>query len=205
MKDYFCGWYFKCQSDTQTLAVIPAIHKSKDERSCSIQVITDTASQNILFPYSEFQKSGFNISIDENKFSKNGFSLNINTPELSVIGSVHFGSFSPIKYDIMGPFRYVPFMECRHSIISMKHTVNGELTINRVPYIFKNDVGYIEGDRGRSFPKEYAWTQCSFSEGSIMLSVADVPIYGYHFTGIIGIVLHNGKEYRIATYLEQGL
>lgn len=34
-----------------------------------------------------------------------------------------------------------------------------------------------------------------------MLSVADIPLAGIHFTGIIGIILWRGKEYRIATYL----
>ena len=34
-----------------------------------------------------------------------------------------------------------------------------------------------------------------------MLSVADIPMAGIHFTGIIGFVLWRGKEYRIATYL----
>ena len=34
-----------------------------------------------------------------------------------------------------------------------------------------------------------------------MLSVADIPIAGIHFTGIIGVVLWKGKEYRLATYL----
>lgn len=34
-----------------------------------------------------------------------------------------------------------------------------------------------------------------------MLSVADIPMAGMHFTGIIGIVLWKGKEYRFATYL----
>ena len=34
-----------------------------------------------------------------------------------------------------------------------------------------------------------------------MLSVADIPIAGIHFTGIIGTVLWQGKEYRMATYL----
>lgn len=33
------------------------------------------------------------------------------------------------------------------------------------------------------------------------MSVADIPMFGFHFTGIIGVVLINGKEYRIATYL----
>ena len=34
-----------------------------------------------------------------------------------------------------------------------------------------------------------------------MLSVADIPIAGIHFTGIIGNILWEGKEYRLATYL----
>lgn len=34
-----------------------------------------------------------------------------------------------------------------------------------------------------------------------MLSVADIPLAGIHFTGIIGAILWQGKEYRIATYL----
>lgn len=34
-----------------------------------------------------------------------------------------------------------------------------------------------------------------------MLSVADIPMAGIHFTGIIGVILWQEKEYRIATYL----
>ncbi|MGN1129958.1 MAG: hypothetical protein ACI4Q8_01305, partial [Ruminococcus sp.] len=34
-----------------------------------------------------------------------------------------------------------------------------------------------------------------------MLSVADIPLLGIHFTGVIGVVMLNGKEHRIATYL----
>ena len=34
-----------------------------------------------------------------------------------------------------------------------------------------------------------------------MLSVAEIPMAGRHFTGIIGVVLLKGKEYRVATYL----
>ena len=41
MRGSFFGWYFKCQSDTQTLAVIPAVHQVGGKRTCSIQIITD--------------------------------------------------------------------------------------------------------------------------------------------------------------------
>ncbi len=101
----------------------------------------------------------------------------------------------------MGPFKYIPFMQCRHSVFSMKHQINGQIMINGQQYIFKHGIGYIEGDCGTSFPERYVWTQCHFKNGSLMLSVADIPFLRFRFTGIIGIVLLNGKEYRIATYL----
>lgn len=101
----------------------------------------------------------------------------------------------------MGPFRYVPFMQCRHSIYSMRHSIDGTLSINGTPYLFQNAIGYMEGVRGYSFPMNYAWTQCSFPDGALMLSIADIPIGGFHFTGVIGIELLHEKEYRLATYL----
>lgn len=41
MRNTFYGWYMKCQSDLQTLAVIPAVHQNGKKRTCSIQIITD--------------------------------------------------------------------------------------------------------------------------------------------------------------------
>lgn len=101
----------------------------------------------------------------------------------------------------MGPFHFVPFMQCRHSVYSMRHTINGTIHLNGQKYVFKNGAGYTEGDRGYSFPKKYIWTQCLFPKGSLMLSIADIPLFGFHFIGIIGVVFLKGREYRLATYL----
>ena len=158
---YFCGWYFRCQSDKQTLAIIPSVHKTKDSAFCTIQVITDTHAFHVQFPFDDLGEDDDQIRISNNRFGKSGFSLDIHTSEFHVAGSVHFGAFTPIKYDIMGPFQYIPFMQCRHSVYSMHHRVDGEIQVNGAPYVFENAVGYVEGDRGCSFPKEYAWTQCS--------------------------------------------
>lgn len=201
MRNFFCGWYFRCQSDQQTLAVIPSIHRTDESKFCAIQLITDTQSFHIQFPFSAFQKQGNQISIAGNRFGEEGITLDIYAPDLHTTGSVRFGTFTPIKYDIMGPFRYVPFMQCRHSVYSMWHSVNGTLSINGTPNVFQDSIGYIEGDRGYSFPKKYVWTQCSFPGGALMLSIADIPLGNFHFTGVIGIVLLHGKEYRLATYL----
>lgn len=202
MRNYFCGWYFKCQFDNQALAFIPAIHKSNSNSSCSVQIITDSGAWNVDFPYEAFNnKKDFHIYVDDNYFGKNGIKVSIKDENLDITGEVKFGDFCPIRYDIMGPFHYVPFMECRHKIVSMSHSVNGTFLINGIKYDFRNALGYIEGDSGYSFPKEYAWTQCHFDDGSLMLSVANIPFGAFHFTGVIGIILWHGKEYRLATYL----
>ena len=150
--------------------------------------------------YSENKKSGI-VKIGGNRFGTDKMTLDIEEDGIKARGSVTFGAMTPIKYDIMGPFRFVPFMECRHSVFSMLHTVDGEIEINGEKLVFAGDIGYIEGDRGHSFPKVYSWTQCCFDNGSLTLSVADIPIGFVHFTGIIGVVYAGGKEYRIATYL----
>lgn len=201
MRGSFYGWYLKCQSDTQTLAIIPAVHGAGRKRTCSIQFITDEGAWAVTFPGEFFLRRGKMLRIGKNTFGESGIQLDINTPELAVKGKVKFGALKLLKYDIMGPFAFVPFLECRHSVWSMQHSVKGTVCINGKKYSFRNDLGYWEGDRGRSFPKEYAWTQCSFEGGCLMLSVADIPLAGIHFTGIIGVVLWKGKEYRVATYL----
>ena len=197
----FYGWYLKCQSDTQTLAVIPAVHDTGRKCTCSIQIITDHDAWTVTFATDIFRRTKMHIFIGENQFGKEGIRLAIHTSQLTIEGKVDFGTLCPLKYDIMGPFALVPFMECRHSVWSMRHSVRGNVYINGQKYSFHNAWGYWEGDRGRSFPKEYIWTQCFFSGGALMLSVADIPMAGVHFTGVIGAILWQGKEYRMATYL----
>ena len=201
MRSYFRGWYYRCQSDDQTFAVIPSIHKTRESSFCTIQLITDTEVFHVRFPYSAYEKDRRRIRIGENRFGTDGITLDIQTPDLCACGSVRFGTFTPIRYDIMGPFKHVPFMQCRHSVYSMSHLVNGEIRINGTSFVFQDALGYIEGDRGFSFPGKYAWTQFSFTGGALMLSIADIPFGALHFTGVIGIVYLHGKEYRLATYL----
>lgn len=203
MRNYFSGCYFKCQSPESTIAVIPAKHETNRVKSSSVQLITSDGVWNIPFPYESFSQKGnsLEITVDDNTFSHREIQLNLHDKGLNAKGRIRFGRLTPIRYDIMGPFKCVPFLECRHSIYSMMHTVRGSLTINGKDYVFENGTGYIEGDRGRSFPKEYAWTQCSFGSDSLMLSVANIPVGSLHFTGIICVIYWKGKEYRLATYL----
>lgn len=104
----------------------------------------------------------------------------------------------------MGPFKYLPYMQCRHSVYSLTHNINGQLSVNGSLINFNNGLGYVEGDRGVEFPSSYFWTQCSWRSGGnnvIMLSLADIPIGSSSFIGCIGVIYYCGKEYRLATYL----
>ena len=202
MQAYFYGYYYKCQSETQTIAFIAALHGTGQNRTCSIQVITQDGSWVAEYPGEAYFQKGSVIRIGENRFSRRGIRINIHRNGLNIEGNLKFGRITPLRYDIMGPFSLIPFMECRHMVGSMRHSVNGTLFVNDEEFEFDNDEGYWEGDTGRSFPKQYLWTQSFLPKGgSLMLSVADIPFLGFRFTGVIGVISWEGKEYRLATYL----
>ena len=199
--NYFKGWYFKCSANDKTIAFIPAYHRSNRRETASLQIITDEAVINIPFDSLKYSEKPLCVNLGKCVFSEKGIKLNIQNNKLTIDGELRFSNLSPIQYDIMGPFHIIPFMQCRHSVYSMRHFVDGKIAVNGKQLDFQNGLGYIEGDSGHSFPKGYIWTQCCFENGSLMLSVADIPLSGFHFSGTIGVVLIDGKEYRIATYL----
>lgn len=205
-KTFFEGWYFKHQSKDFSIAFIPGINISKDGRKYSfIQVITKNSSYNINYDFKDFSISEdrLTIKIKDNIFSTKGLILNIKNKDITAKGRLVYSNVTPIKRDIMGPFKYFPFMECFHGVLSLNHKVNGTLTLNNKEIIFNNDLGYIEKDWGKSFPNRYLWVQCndfSVEDTSIMVSIADIPFLGFEFKGCIAIVYYKGKEYRLATY-----
>ncbi len=203
---YFEGWYVKLQTKSgQALGLIPAFHKEKDGTCrASLQVITKEKTWFLEYPGSAFYhcRSRFLVRVGEACFAKNGLRLGIEKDGLSLHGAVSFGPFLPLSSDIMGPFRFYSPMECSHGVLSMAHFLRGTLTLNGEPLNFDGGMGYLETDRGRSFPSSYLWTQCFWpGTSSLMLSIAKIPMGKLHFTGTICAIYHQGKEYRLATYL----
>lgn len=203
MSDYFYGWYFRCQGKEGTFAVIPAVHMSGTKEACSIQILTESGTWHKQFPMQQFRinRSKGIMQIGENLFSRKGIWLNLHTETLEIHGLLRFGPFSEPEYDIMGPFRFLPWMECRHAVYSMEHSVDGSVEINGRTLSFSGGRGYMGGDSGTSFPANYIWTQHFLDKGCIMLAAATIPLMGFTFTGTTGILRWNGREYRFATYL----
>lgn len=161
-KNYFEGWYFKNSSDNGSIAFIPGININNSEKKAFIQIITNTNSYYVNYDINEFEYGfdPFYVRIGKNLFSKYGVHIDIedNKQNLIVYGDVKYSNIKNITTNdlypnIMGPFSYIPFMECNHAILSMKSDATGFVNINDNKINFNEDIGYIEKDWGYSFPK----------------------------------------------------
>ncbi|MCF8361100.1 MAG: tocopherol cyclase family protein [Prolixibacteraceae bacterium] len=216
-KKYFEGWYFKMVSDDESriLSVIPGISLSKNgkEQHAFIQLIDGTTAQTQYFTYPisdfSFSRKEFAIKIADNYFSKNKIILNLKDSISQISGQVEMHDlvdFKPNSFmnpGIMGWYRFVPFMQCYHGVVSLTHRLKGELRVNNEQFNFTKGKGYIEKDWGKSMPSSWIWMQSNHfadTTSSFMLSIADVPWLGKSFTGFLGFFYHNNEVYRFATY-----
>ncbi len=204
---YFEGWYLKHQSKGgKSLALIPAFHRDSAGRpSASLQIISDSRSWWLEYPETQFwaSKEQLEIRLGRSRFHRHGVDVSICRDGLSLQGKLQYAPFTPLKSDIMGPFRFLGEMQCVHGVISMGHSLTGALSLNGETIDFTGGLGYIETDRGRSFPERYLWSQCLWAapeEASLLLAVATVPLPVGSFTGCICAFIHKGREYRLATY-----
>ena len=132
-KNYFEGWYFKNTCGDIGISFIPGISISKDGYKSFIQIITDDKSYYVNYDIDDFEYSDnpFYIKIGNNYFSKERVHIDINDTDKNIVmyGDIEYNNSinicnSLISPCIMGPFSYVPFMECNHSVINIYHSIN---------------------------------------------------------------------------------
>ena len=197
MKPYYEGWYMKQQQGEDVLAVIPG----RAQDSAFIQVVSNRGSRFLPYPLEAFDRTDGSMRIGDSLFTPYGMQLRIDEPDFELVGSVRYDHLLPLRSDIMGPFAYVP-METKHTVFSMRHQVTGSIRLNGDALDIRNGIGYMEGDRGHTFPRSYFWMQCLDvrQDASVMLAIAEIPLGPIRFTGCIGIVALGETEYRFATY-----
>jgi tocopherol cyclase len=215
-KDYFEGWYFKLIDSSRkcVYAIIPGISigKSRQDAHAFIQFIDAVQGKTEYYrvPFEDFRadKNRFGVSIGSNHFSDKGIEINLSNENTRISGSLSFDHIEKYPHSflspgIMGPFSFVPGMECYHAVVNMSHTMSGSLTINEMQIDMKGGEGYIEKDWGRSFPESWIWLQANHFEErgvSFMFSVARIPWLGRSFTGLISYLRTEHGFYKFATY-----
>lgn len=215
-KKYFEGWYFKMVSadGSSILSVIPGISLShnREKQHAFIQIIDGKTANTFYyqFPIDDFSysKKRFAIRIGKNYFSEDKVILDIQNDSTTIKAEINMSdqvnlSINTKKKNIMGWYRFVPFMQCYHGVVSLNHNLNGSLIKDNKTYNFDNGLGYIEKDWGKSMPSEWIWMQSNnfnSENTSFMLSVANIPWMGSSFTGFLGFFLHDGTVQRFGTY-----
>ncbi len=212
---YFEGWYIKSTNPQsgQTLALIPGVSLGKDSHGF-IQIIDSAEHKTAYIRFATrdfgYSKKEFDISLGANRFSSRGIELRETRDSHTLSGELIFTGTVPFPVTlgspgIMGPYRYAPFLECYHGVVSADHRVDGEICWNGTRYLLDKGRGYVEKDWGHSMPSSWIWIHCNLFEEagtSFMLSVARVPWLGREFTGHLGFLYTGGRYHRFASYLK---
>ncbi|MCB9013319.1 MAG: hypothetical protein H6539_04695 [Bacteroidales bacterium] len=213
-KNYFEGWYFKNVSADQkhVYSFIPGVSLTGKNPHSFIQVINGINGKTdyLSYPLSDFswESDRLSVRVGDSVFTENSVELNIKDPGLKVKGKLSYSNltkypqtlFSP---GIMGWYSFIPFMECKHGIVSANHIIQGSIEVSGESIDFNEGKGYIEKDWGSSFPEAWIWMQAnSFNERSVSFnfSIAKIPWLGSFFIGFIGFIFFNKEFYIYSTY-----
>ncbi|MBK8699127.1 MAG: hypothetical protein IPN29_06140 [Saprospiraceae bacterium] len=215
-KGYFEGWYFKMvTSDARhAFAVIPGIAIDETGNGHAFIQVLDgkkKTSSYHTFKTASFRASShaFEVWVGDCYFHEKGMTLNNIELEGELVfqGNVPWPKpwYSP---GIMGPFAFVPFMECYHGIVSMDHTITGAFHYDKQNIALDGGKGYLEKDWGRSFPSAYVWMQSNHFDNpkmSFKLSVARIPWVRNAFTGFIAGLYTGNELIAFTTYNQSSL
>ena len=213
---YFEGWYYKLVSadEQHAFAFIPGISldRKNSDSHCFIQVNDGNTGATYYFRYPleafEASENQFEVKIDSSLFSADRMVLDINGQGHCIKGAFEFSNPVPWRASllapgIMGPYSFVPFMECYHGLVSMNHQISGDLTIDGETFPMTGGQGYGEKDWGTSFPSGYLWVQSNHfpdQRASFMASIARIPWVRGHFTGFLAVLWHEGKLRTFTTW-----
>ncbi|MBK9390877.1 MAG: hypothetical protein IPN68_12015 [Bacteroidetes bacterium] len=212
--NYFEGWYFKHVSKNlnNVYSFIPGISLSDNDPHSFIQVINGITGKTcyITYPVNEFkwEKDKLFLKIGNSVFTDEFIELNIENEKINVSGRLEYRNI--VKYPktlsspgIMGWYSYIPFMECKHGIVSVNHKISGTLTIDNELIDLNEGKGYIEKDWGTSFPEAWVWIQSNnFNnpDTAFTFSVAKIPWMGRHFPGFISFLYFDKRFFLFSSY-----
>ncbi|CAF0937922.1 unnamed protein product [Rotaria sordida] len=226
---FFEGWYYKIVSNeyNNTFVIIPGVHMNDSKRHSFIMIAYDNISHYFHFPYETLSSSfdEFQLTIDNKKniFSYNKIIIDVQPKtnnddatesfqmNLTLSSHIFIPDLLWIIPGTMGPYSWIPTMQCYHHVLSMKNYIHGSIKINQNEKQFISGIGYIEKDWGHSFPSIWIWGQANqwenlsstSSSASLFFSLALIPWYfNIEFAGFLIVFEYNNEFYRFNTYLQ---
>ena len=213
---YFEGWYCKAVtadlSQAWSFILGMSTGRSGEGSSSFIQVIEGRTARTWWFehPLADFEADSraFRVRVGRSELSSEGLVLDEGQGEDRFAGRLSFGplsNFPPklLSPGIMGPYSFVPFMECRHGLISLDHGLQGSFAQGGKTVDLDGGRGYMEKDWGSSMPSSWIWMQSNNfprAGDSFMLSLATVPWLGSSFPGFLFAARLGGRLFREASY-----
>ena len=214
--NYFEGWYYKLidRQRQNVFAVIPGISIGADRSDAHafVQFIDGVKGRTEYFRYAvdEFHadRRKLNVRIGANEFTDRGITLDLRGDRAQIRAALSFNEVvqyprSFLSPGIMGPFSFVPGMECYHGVVNISHTVSGSIHVDGHETDMTEGEGYIEKDWGHSFPSAWIWLQANhFAQRgtSFMFSLARIPWLGTSFAGLVSFLKTPNGFYKFATY-----
>ena len=213
-KNYFEGWYFKHVSNDleHVYSFIPGVSLNSRDPHAFIQVINGITggTEYITYPLEQFsyETKRLWLKIGDSVFTDKYIDLNIHHEKVNLTGHIEYSNI--VKYPrsflspgIMGWYSFVPYMECKHGIISVNHDLKGKILIDGQSIDLDNGKGYIEKDWGTSFPEAWIWIQSNnFTDPgtSFNFSIAKIPWLGRFFIGFIAFLYVKGRFLLFSTH-----
>ena len=223
-RDYFEGYYLKVVDPERDIAfaLIPGLsYDGAGEGHAFIQVMDGVRGQSAyerfdvgdlragpVAAFAKTRRDAFALEIGPHRFSESGMHVDV----ASVTCRLRFRSnvswpYRPWSPGAMGPFGFVPGMQCKHGVVSLHHHVAGTVRLGDGPEVELSSraTGYIEKDWGSSFPLRWTWLQTNHLAGEtapacLMVSAGHVPWLTGAFDGHIAALLHRGRLEVFATY-----
>ena len=193
-KNHFENWYFKLVDSKKenTLGILVGVQTSRQGDEVFIQVIGSEINDNICvnYPLQSVKSKETEIQIGDNYLGLQQMTLDIQKEGFKLKGEIIFSNHKEIKQSLwipglMGPYKYLPFLESYHEVVSLQHTLMGSLWINDKQINFNEGKGYIEKDWGKAFPNVWLWAQCNHfkrQDMALMIGVARLPIFFDYYT-----------------------
>lgn len=164
---FFIGWYNKfSHADNYTCVVIAGFVKSKGVNAIGFVQFFDNLNIKSKKQIYDFNDCSVNltdqkIKIGSNVISLKSIKLELDNVELSLmISKQQPYTYKGLGKNILGPLHYIPFVECKHSILNIKSRFTGKIFIEGKTNNLTGEC-YQEKDWGTSFPEEYFWIQAN--------------------------------------------